>query len=229
MSVFRQSEADPAHSTSLTAPGAVSPETTRTIVDDQGRAGRTLFWLQGVTLVWMLLELGVSAYSAVSAGSPAMSAFASDSLVELLSALIVLFPLLPGLHLRQKTAVRAASLLLYVLAFSVGVVAIASLAFHSEPRPSRAGMGITLAALVGMPVLAWLKRREAYRSGNRALAADAVQSATCAYLALIAFAGLFANALFHIAWLDSAAALVAIPFLIKEARSSWQGQHCACC
>ena len=42
------------------------------------------------------------------------------------------------------------------------------------------------------------------------LAADAVQSATCAYLALITLAGLAANAAFHIPWVDSLAALVAV-------------------
>jgi divalent metal cation (Fe/Co/Zn/Cd) transporter len=80
-----------------------------------------------------------------------------------------------------------------------------------------------------MPVLAWLKRREARRAGNTALAADAVQSATCAYLALIALAGLIMNALFHIAWFDPVAALAAIPLLVKEGRSAWRGEACGCC
>jgi divalent metal cation (Fe/Co/Zn/Cd) transporter len=80
-----------------------------------------------------------------------------------------------------------------------------------------------------MPVLATLKRREARRSQNAALAADAVQSATCAYIALITLAGLALNAAFHIPWFDSLAALLAIPILIKEGRSAWKGQGCACC
>ena len=47
-------------------------------------------WLQSVTLAWMLVECGVSAYAAITAHSPAMFAFGSDSLVELLSAAVVL-------------------------------------------------------------------------------------------------------------------------------------------
>jgi hypothetical protein len=65
--------------------------------------------------------------------------------------------------------------------------------------------------------------------GNVALAADAAQSTTCAYLALIALIGLAANALFHIAWFDAASALVAVPILLKEGRSAWKGQTCGCC
>ena len=53
-------------------------------------------------------------------------------------------------------------------------------------------------------------------SKMRRLAADAVQSATCAYIAFVTLAGLALNAAFHIPWFDSLAALVAIPLLIKE-------------
>ena len=80
-----------------------------------------------------------------------------------------------------------------------------------------------------MPVLATLKRREARLSKNAALAADAVQSATCAYIALIALVGLAVNAAFHLPWFDSLAALVVIPILVKEGRLAWQGHVCGCC
>ena len=188
-----------------------------------------VFWLQGVTLVWMLVESGVSAYAAITAHSPAMLAFGSDSLVELISAAVVLLQWVPNLSISEGKATRTASVLLFVLAFVVAGTALTSLALRLRPETSRAGIGITVAALLAMPVLAWLKRREAHRSGNIALAADAAQSATCAYLALITLVGLAVNAFFHIAWFDTVAALMAIPILIKEGRSAWQGQACGCC
>ena len=146
-----------------------------------------------------------------------------------MSATVVLLQWIPGVSISERKATRAASLLLFVLAFAVAGSALASLALKMQPETSRAGIGITIAALLAMPVLAWLKRREARHSGNTALAADATQSAACAYLALIALVGLAVNALFHIAWFDAAAALVAIPILIKEGRSAWQGHACRCC
>jgi divalent metal cation (Fe/Co/Zn/Cd) transporter len=188
-----------------------------------------VLWLQGVTLAWMLVELGVSAYAAVTAHSPAMLAFGSDSLVELLSATVVLLQWIPGMAISERRASRTAGVLLFVLAFVVAASAVASFALRLRPETSYAGMGITAAALIAMPVLASLKRREARRSRNAALAADAVQSATCAYIALITLAGLAINAAFHIAWFDSIAALAAIPILIKEGRSAWQGHACGCC
>jgi divalent metal cation (Fe/Co/Zn/Cd) transporter len=172
-----------------------------------------VLWLQSITLVWMLVELGVSAYAAVTARSPAMMAFGSDSLVELLSAIVVLLQWTPKMPISERMAHRSAAALLFALALAVGIIALGSLALHLQPETSPAGIGITIAALVAMPVLATLKRREAQRSANPALAADAVQSATCAYIALITLAGLGLNATFHIPWFDSVAALMAIPIL----------------
>ena len=189
----------------------------------------TALWLQSVTLAWMLVELGISTYAAITARSPAMMAFGSDSLVELLSAVVVLLQWTPKLAISERKAHRAAAVLLFVLAFAAGLIAFGSLVFHLQPEASRAGIGITIAALIAMPVLATLKRREARRSQNAALAVDAVQSATCAYIALITLAGLVLNAAFHISWFDSLAALLAIPILIKEGKSAWKGQGCACC
>jgi divalent metal cation (Fe/Co/Zn/Cd) transporter len=193
------------------------------------RRSSTVFWLQGVTLAWMLVECGVSLYAAVAAHSPAMAAFGSDSLVELLSAGVVLLQFVPQVALSERRAVRAAGALLFALALIVGVLAIGSLVLGLRPETSRVGIGITVAALIVMPILAALKRREARRSNNAALAADAVQSATCAYLAGIVLVGVGMNAMFHVAWFDSAAALVAIPLLLKEGRAAWNGKACGCC
>jgi divalent metal cation (Fe/Co/Zn/Cd) transporter len=194
-----------------------------------GHLSRTVLRLQAITLAWMLVECGVSLYAAATAHSPVMLAFGSDSLIELLSAVVVLLQWVPGMPLSERSAARAAGVLLFVLAFAVAAVAIASLLLRVRPETSFAGIGITLAALIAMPVLASFKRHEARRSRNTALAADAVQSATCAYLALIALAGLAINAEFHIAWFDSFAALAAVPLLIKEGRSAWQRRTCRCC
>jgi divalent metal cation (Fe/Co/Zn/Cd) transporter len=188
-----------------------------------------VFWLQGITLAWMLVEFGVAGYAAATAHSPALLAFGSDSLVELLSATVVLLQWVPKLAISERKAGRTAGVLLFVLAAVVAAISVASFAPGARPETSCAGMAITVAALIAMPVLAALKRREARRSGNAALAADAVQSATCAYLAAITLAGLALNAAFHIAWFDSLAAMAAVPLLLKEGRSAWLGDLCGCC
>jgi hypothetical protein len=188
-----------------------------------------VFWLQSITLAWMLIECGLSLYAAASAHSPVMLAFGSDSFVELLSATVVLLQFLPRISISEQAAGKIAGVLLFILALVVCAIAFASLVLRRHPQTSYVGIGITLAALIAMPLLAWFKRREARRINNAALAADAVQSATCAYLAAIALAGLAINALFHLAWFDSLAALAAAPLLVKEGRAAWQGRSCGCC
>ena len=63
---------------------------------------------------------------------------------------------------------------------------------------------------------------------NRALAADAAQSATCAYLAAVTLAGLAAYAVWRVAWVDTAAALIAVPIIVVEGRRAWRGEGCGC-
>jgi divalent metal cation (Fe/Co/Zn/Cd) transporter len=177
----------------------------------------------------MLIECGLSLYGAASAHSTALLAFGADSLVELLSATVVLLQFGSFRLVSQRAAARIAAVLLFALALIVAVTVLLSWVLRIRPEASCVGMTVTIAALVAMPILAALKRREARRTGNVALAADAVQSATCAYLALVTLAGLAMNAMFHLPWFDSLAALLAIPILIYEGRSAWQGHTCGCC
>ncbi len=196
---------------------------------DPLRNPRRVFWLQGITLGWMSVEFGVAAYAALRAHSPALAAFGSDSFVELLSGVVVLLQFTRRGRISERTSARVAAVLLFVLAAVVAATSLSALALHLVPAESRAGMAIVVAALLVMPSLAWAKRREAGRIGNVALAADAAQSATCAYLALITLLGLAVRAIFHLAWADPAAGLLAIPLLVQEGRSAWREQRCGCC
>lgn len=185
--------------------------------------------LQTITIVWMLIECAGSLLAALRAHSLPMLAFGSDSLVELLSAFVVVLQFSKRIHLRPSTAARIAGGLLLLL--TAVVVALALLAAHWRIVPERSylGIGITLGALLIMPVLATLKQRHANATRDRALAADAVQSATCAYLAAITLLSLLLQAIHPLWWIDSAAVACLIPILLIEARRAWRGQSCGCC
>jgi divalent metal cation (Fe/Co/Zn/Cd) transporter len=187
-----------------------------------------VLWLQSITLVWMLVETAVSLYSAQNASSVALLAFGSDSFVELLSASVALLSFIPAVSLNKERAERWAGILLFILAGVVTLTAAASLFLRVQPEASCLGLGITVAALFVMPLLAWGKRKVAKDTNSRVLAADAVQSATCAYLAALTIAGLAINALFHIHWVDSVAALAAVPILMIEGRRAMRGEACGC-
>jgi divalent metal cation (Fe/Co/Zn/Cd) transporter len=187
---------------------------------------RSVAWLQWITIGWMTIECGASLWAAAGAKSVALLAFGSDSLVELMSATVVLLQFMPKFPLKKRHADKLAAILLFVLA--VVVVCIAWLGRSRPMKASFLGIAVTALALVFMPVLAWMKRRQARRMNNRALAADAVQSATCAYLAAVTLAGLVIFAVWQIRWVDTVAALAAVPILMVEGRRAWRGEGCGC-
>jgi divalent metal cation (Fe/Co/Zn/Cd) transporter len=123
----------------------------------------SVLWLQSITVAWMLIEFGVSAFAAWTARSPAILAFGVDSFVEVLSATVVLLQFAPFFAISEYKAARASGVLLFLLAFVVADVAVVTLVLRIHPEVSRAGIGITIAALIAMPILAKLKRREARR------------------------------------------------------------------
>jgi divalent metal cation (Fe/Co/Zn/Cd) transporter len=111
-----------------------------------------------------------------------------------------------------------------------GIVLLATslsgLIYGVPAESSTVGIGITIATLLIMPVLGWRKRKISRAIGNAALAADAVQSATCAYLAGITLTGLVLNPFFQLAWVDNLAALAAVPILLIEGRPTLRGESC---
>lgn len=185
--------------------------------------------LQVVSTIWMTIECAVALYGAWQAHSVVLMAFGADSFVELLSAILVLLAFSPRIRISRMRSAQLAGILLYVLAGVVVITAILAWRIRIRPESSPAGMAITVAALVGMPVLAWQKRRLSRKTGSRVLAADSVQSATCAWMAAAALAGLIADATLHVRWVDSVAALAVLPLLLIEARNAMRGESCGCC
>jgi divalent metal cation (Fe/Co/Zn/Cd) transporter len=129
----------------------------------------------------------------------------------------------------EARAARVAGALLFALATYVAITSVTSLLGYSEPKPTFLGIAILIAAAVVMPWLAKEKRRLSGATGSAALRADAAQSALCAYLSLIALAGLAINAIWHVKWADPTAALVIIPLVVWEGWEAIRGKPCNCC
>jgi divalent metal cation (Fe/Co/Zn/Cd) transporter len=179
----------------------------------------------------MSVEAAVSLFAAWKARSPALLAFGGDSAIELFSAVVVLwrFRASAGLGDAERRAARVAGALLFALAAYVAITSVASLLGYSEPKSTFLGIAILVAAAAVMPWLAREKRRLSGATGSAALRADAAQSALCAYLSLIALAGLAINAIWHVKWADPIAALAILPLIVWEGREAMRGRACGCC
>jgi len=192
---------------------------------------RRIQQVQTVTIAWMSAEAVVSLFAAWRAHSPALIAFGGDSAVELFSAVVVLwrFRASAAHEDAEKRAARVAGALLFALAALVAITSVTSLLGYSEPKPTLLGIAILIAAAAVMPWLAKEKRRLSGATGSAALRADAAQSALCAYLSLIALAGVAINAIWHVKWADPIAALAILPLIVWEGREAVRGRACGCC
>src|SRR5438067_8958997 len=118
--------------------------------------------LEVVTIAWMLVEACVAVGAGILARSVLLTAFGVDSVVELLSG-IVLFTRLrleasPGAaydpeRLEARTTSISAVLLILLCVF-VLLSSIAGLALRIEPESSFAGVAICAIDIVAMPLLA---------------------------------------------------------------------------
>jgi len=77
-----------------------------------------------------------------------------------------------------------------------------------------------------MPWLAKQKRELSATTASAALRADALESAICGYLALIALAGLVVNAVWRVSWADPVAALALLPLILREGWEAIKGKPC---
>ena len=193
--------------------------------------------LEVLTIGWMLIEASVSISAGAMAGSVLLLAFGVDSVIELISASVLFHRLRKEangarndeaeIEVLEHRASRIAGYLLYVLAAYVVLQSGYGLLHRHMAETSWVGLSVALVAALGMPVLAKAKIRVADRIGSKALRADAMETFTCGFLSWVLLAGLAANALLHWWWLDSVAALVLVPILLKEGREAVTGE-CSC-
>jgi len=172
----------------------------------------------------------------ILAGSIALIGFGLDSMVEVASAVVIVWRLTristdrEAQERAERRAVRLIALSFYGIAVYVSVDAASTLlGLRDEPQRSPLGLAITALSLVVMPTLAWAKRRVAARLGSVALRADAAQTQLCTYLSAVVLLGLAANALLSWWWMDPVAGLVVAVLALREGREAWtSGELCDC-
>ncbi|MBA3947015.1 MAG: cation transporter [Herpetosiphonaceae bacterium] len=194
-----------------------------------------------VTIIWMVIEAAVAIGAGVLAHSVLLTAFGIDSVIELVTGGVLLWRLLTEARAHSLAAVEqaenraawVAGLGLALLCVYVVVTALAELLIRNKPETSLVGIGLSLIALLIMPILAWRKRTIAAAIGSAALRGDAACSITCAYLSATLLVGLGLNTMLGWWWADGVASLILLYWLVPEAREALDNAHagragCAC-
>jgi divalent metal cation (Fe/Co/Zn/Cd) transporter len=177
--------------------------------------------LNYVTLAYNTAEAIVSIAAGLVAGSVALVGFGVDSGIEVTASIAAQWRLRADIDPVRRERVervthRVIGASFLMLAAYVVVDSITTLWAREAPEPSIVGLVILVLSVLVMPILARAKQRVARALQSRALEADAAQTSLCAYLSVIALAGVGLNAAFGWWWADPAAALVMVPIIASE-------------
>jgi divalent metal cation (Fe/Co/Zn/Cd) transporter len=194
---------------------------------------RQAFWLEWLTIAWMVIEAAVALWSGYIAHSITLLAFGLDSVIELMSAGILVWRLTVELRHGQafseqaeRRASKVGGALLFTLVAYVVISAAWSLWTQRAEEFSVPGLVVALVAIPTMYFLAKRKIAIAEQIGSRALRADAVESIACGWLSVVVVIGLTAQYLIGAWWVDSVTALGIVWFLVREGREAWAGEEC---
>lgn len=183
--------------------------------------------LAGLTIAWNVVEAIVAVSAGIAAGSIALIGFGFDSMVEVLSAWVVVWQFRGELRGgydedRERRALRLIGVTFFVLAAYVAFEALRDL-FFVDAEADESPVGIVLAALslTVMPLLAWAKKRTADGLHSPTLRADATETLLCSWLSITLLAGLVLNTTLGWWWADALAAAGIAALAAREGLGAW--------
>ena len=183
--------------------------------------------LEVVTIAWMVVEAAVALGAGAVARSVLLTAFGVDSVIELLSGIVLYRRLLAestetadAVERLEDRTTQISAVLLVLLCAYVLLSSLAGLALRVIPSASLPGIAVSAAALVAMPLLARAKRRVNRIIQSPSLRADIAETVSCAYLAAVTLSGLAVAAVTGWWWIQYVAALALLLWLVPEAREA---------
>ncbi len=190
---------------------------------------RRAWFLAWFTVIYNLLEGGVSIFFGVGGDSVALWGFGFDSLIEVASAFVVMVRLRKGFKAAgtelERRAVFAIGVLFGLLALVILFGATLQLVSRHHPPTSLPGLAVSTASLAFMLYLWRAKTHVADALDSASLKSDAACSLACIQLSMVLFAGSLLFALrSSLWWMDGAAAALLSLLILKE---SWEGIRAA--
>lgn len=186
------------------------------------------------TVGYNVLEGVASVLAGGAAGSAALVGFGLDSAVESISGAIMVWRFRTSrphadAERAEHRAIRLVGWTFFVLGAYVLVDSARKLWLGERPEASLAGIAITVASLIVMPVLYFAKRRTARRLGSRSLAADSKQTLACVGMSAGVLVGLLLNRAFGLWQADPAVGILIALLLFREGRETLrEGTLCSC-
>jgi predicted Co/Zn/Cd cation transporter (cation efflux family) len=193
-------------------------------------------WLARLTIGYNVVEGVVAIAAGLAAGLVSVVGFGIDSGIETIAAVLVALRLSARLRRgvgtepddrelrRERRALRLVAATFFLLAAWVTAEGVRALVTGETPDSSPVAIGVLVASLVVMPVLAAAKARVGRALGDPLILADAAETRVCVLLSVSTLVGLVAFQLTGAAWIDPVAGFVIAAFAIHEGREAWEGE-----
>jgi divalent metal cation (Fe/Co/Zn/Cd) transporter len=186
--------------------------------------------LTKLTVAYNVVEGVVAIAAGVAAGLVSVIGFGIDSGIESISAVLVGLRLSARLRhgeadeRKELITLRLVAITFFLLAGYVTVEGVRSLVVGETPESSPVAIGLLVASLVVMPLLAEAKRRVGVALADPLILADAAETRICVLLSVSTLVGLLVFALTGAGWVDAVAGFVIAAFAIHEGREAWEGE-----
>ncbi|WP_454778545.1 cation diffusion facilitator family transporter [Georgenia muralis] len=208
----------------MSAPTHPSPTQTEAVTRRGLRLAR-------FTVGYNVVEGAVAITAGLAAGLVSVVGFGIDSAIESISGVLVALRLSARLRRgeadehKERIALRLVAVTFFLLATYVTVEGIRSLVGGETPDASPVSIGLLVASIVVMPLLAAAKRRVGMQlGGDRLILADAAETRICVLLSVSTLLGVGLFQLTGAAWLDPVAGFVIAAFAVHEGLEAWEGE-----
>jgi cation diffusion facilitator family transporter len=185
-------------------------------------------YLEYFSITYNVVEAAVSIIFGSFANSIALIGFGLDSIVEMLSGLILIWRLRQHGKISaeteeriEKKATRFVALTFFILGAYILFESVKKMVTVEIPEPSLPGIIIALASIIIMPLLMWQKYKIGKQINSRALVADSKETLACGFLSVALLLGLGANYQFGFWQADPIAGLIIVAFLFREGWEGW--------
>jgi divalent metal cation (Fe/Co/Zn/Cd) transporter len=203
--------------------------------------------LEAATVVWMAAEAAIALIAGLMARSVLLAAFGFDSVIELMSGLLLLWRLtvesrgggmkwggeiegggeIERIERAEHTTARVSAALLLALCAFVVVSSVVGLIAGFKPEGSLLGIGVAAVAIVAMPALALGKFRANRIIESASLRADIAETITCAYMAGVTLLGVASSMVLGLWWVQYIFALALLIWLVPETREAFEAGRTA--
>ena len=199
--------------------------------NDNSPLHRRALFLSYFTLVYNIVEFILSVIAGVLSGSIALIGFGLDSMVESLSAGVMVWRFRNHDKISEEEeriehrAERLVGYSFFILAAYIFYESTKKLITSEIPEPSLFGIFIALASIIIMPILYRMKYRTGKSINSRSLIADSKETLACAFLSVALLVGLGSNYLFGFWQADPIVGMVIAIFLIREGKEILSGEE----